>query len=110
MNSTFPTLSLPAPFPFAGGGGGGTSTWRTQPCFGEEWGAEAEILNSLFKARGFGGSRVPAFELFGGLGILRSEAAELPLPPSREPDLAAAIFIPFLPRIVFLFSVWILIV
>lgn len=40
---------------------------------------------SLFKARSFGGPGVPASELFGGLRILLSKAAELPLPPSLLP-------------------------
>lgn len=112
MNSTFPTLSLPAPFPFAGGGGWGISTWRTQPSFGEKWGAEAGILTPFSKHAYLRGPASPHLSFFGGLRILLSEAAELPLPPplSREPDLAAAIFIPFLPRGVFLFNLWILLI
>lgn len=58
----------------------------------------------LFKAGWFGGPRVPACERFGGLRVPGSEAAELPLPLSREPDLAAAIFITLLPRRVFLLT------
>lgn len=56
----------------------------------------------LFKAGLFGGPHILECERFGGLWVLGSEAAELPLPLSWEPDLAAAIFISLLPRRVFL--------
>lgn len=110
MNSIFPTLSLPAPFPFAGGGGWGTSTWRTQFWFGEKWGAEAEILTPFSKHADLGALASPRLSFSAGFGSSGARLRSFPSPPSREPDLAAAIFIPFLPRSVFLFSLWILLV
>lgn len=99
--SSFPTLSRPAPFPFAGGGGWGSSTWRMQPHF-SECGARRQGFLFTFKSGLIWGSPHPRCERFGGLWVLGSEAAELPLPLSWEPDLAAAIFISLLPRRVFL--------
>lgn len=86
--SAFPALSRRAPFPFAGVGDG---TWRPRRGWTAKGAQERAIAFSsrcarpkdpvMFVAERFGGPRVPGV-------ILRS----FPSPPSREPDLASAIF------------------
>lgn len=75
-----------------------------------KWGAEAGIPIFFLKPAGLGAPASPRVSVFGGLRVPGSEAAELPLPLSREPDLAAAIFITLLPRRVFLLTDWNLLV
>lgn len=98
-----PPCSLPAPFPSAGGGGGDPSLM-----------AAAAALQSK-AGRGGGGRPCPVTTGRRAAPAAprasawrarrrRSETAAPPLPPSREPDLAAAIFIPLRRRRVFLFN------
>lgn len=80
LNSAFPTLSLPAPFPFAGGGGWGTSTWRTQPSFGEKWGAEAGILTPSSKHADLGAPASPHLSFSAGFGFSWARLRSSPSP------------------------------